>query len=100
MGLIRSPERPPKIEPTPSKPATTQDLYPGAWLYDFDPALSSALAEAGVSKCGIYRYRFSRTTKTEYLVYCSQDNKKWLAYMVWPNIHKVKGPYPPDPALP
>ncbi len=74
--------------------------YPGPWVYDFNTPITTALVGADVSGCGIYRYRVSRESSSEFLVYCSSDNENWTAYLVWPNIEKVMGPYPPDPSLP
>lgn len=74
--------------------------YPGPWVYDFNPSITKALVVANVSGCGIYRYRVSKDSNSEFLVYCSSDNENWSAYLVWPNIENVMGPYPPDPNLP
>lgn len=74
--------------------------YPGPWVYEFNTPITRALVAANVSGCGIYRYRVSRESSSEFLVYCSSDNENWTAYLVWPNLEKVLGPYPPDPSLP
>lgn len=74
--------------------------YPGEWNWEYNTAISSSLAQAKVKGCGITRYRASRDSSSEFLVYCSNDNEHWKAYMVWPNISKVLGPYQPDPSLP
>ena len=86
--------------PLAASAESVKDMYPGPWVYDFNNNITSALAQAKVKGCGIYRYRVSRSSNSEYLVYCSRDNEIWKAYMVWPNISKVMGPYPPDPSLP
>lgn len=82
------------------KPEQISQTYPGPWLHEFNTEITRTLVAADIKACGIYRYRVSRKSKTEFLVYCSRDNKHWQAYMVWPNIRKVLGPYPPDPQLP
>lgn len=74
--------------------------YPGPWRYEFNNQITRALAAADVSGCGIYRYRASRNSSREFLVHCSNDNKNWTAYMVWPNLDKVLGPYQLEPSLP
>jgi hypothetical protein len=79
---------------------TLSEMYPGPWAYDFDNRITGALVQAKVKGCGIYRYRVSRNSNSEFLVYCSRDDEHWKAYMVWPNINKVMGPYQPDPSLP
>jgi hypothetical protein len=76
------------------------EMYPSPWVYEFDNSITTALVRAKVKGCGIYRYRVSRSSASEYLVYCSRDNERWKAYLVWPNINKVLGPYQPDPLLP
>ncbi|MFJ3486628.1 hypothetical protein ACIPL1_24965 [Pseudomonas sp. NPDC090202] len=78
---------------------TTEELYPAPWVYEFSNTITTALVEAKVKGCGIYKYRVSSGSKSEFLVYCSRDNQNWKAYMVWPNIHKVLGPYAPDSSL-
>lgn len=79
---------------------SVKEMYPGPWVYEFNTSITGALVQAKVKGCGIYRYRVSRNSDSEYLVYCSRDNESWKAYMVWPNINKVMGPYDPDPELP
>jgi hypothetical protein len=77
-----------------------KEMYPEPWVYDFNNSITGALVQAKVKGCGIYRYRVSRGSESEFLVYCSRDNENWKAYMVWPNISKVMGPYAPDPSIP
>ncbi|MGY2337922.1 hypothetical protein ACW9HW_01570 [Pseudomonas sp. SDO5532_S415] len=88
------------LVPMAASAESVKEMYPGPWVWDFNNAITGALVQAKVKGCGIYRYRVSRSSDSEYLVYCSRDNENWKAYMVWPNISKVMGPYPPDPALP
>ncbi len=80
--------------------ASVASKYPGEWNWAYNAAISSSLAQAKVKGCGITRYRVSRESSSEFLVYCSSDNERWKAYIVWPNINKVLGPYQPDPSLP
>lgn len=84
----------------PYRPEQISQMYPGPWVREFNTEITRTLVAADVQGCGIYRYRVSRTSKTEFLVYCSRDIKHWQAYMVWPNLRKVLGPYAPDPQLP
>ncbi|WP_339503956.1 hypothetical protein [Pseudomonas sp. RL_105y_Pfl2_101] len=86
--------------PMAASAESVKQMYPGPWVYEFNNAVTGALVQAKVKGCGIYRYRVSRSSDSEYLVYCSRDNENWKAYMVWPNINKVMGPYEPDPDLP
>lgn len=79
---------------------TVAEMYPAPWVNADNPSITRALSEAGVSGCGKYRYRVSSSSKSELLVYCSRSAKVKDAYMVWPNINKVMGPYPPDPLTP
>lgn len=79
--------------------ATLSEQYPAPWVYEFSNTITTALVEAKVKGCGIYKYRVSSGSKSEFLVYCSRDNENWKAYLVWPNIHKVLGPYAPDDSL-
>jgi len=79
---------------------SVEDKYPGDWNWEYNTAISASLAQAKVKGCGIIRYRVSRDSSSEFLVYCSNDNENWKAYLVWPNINKVLGPYQPDPSLP
>ncbi len=104
-GIAQSPEGPDLSKPASSEPATyrsktVSDMYPAPWRYEFNTEITRTLVAAKVSACGIYRYRVSRDSNSEYLVYCSRDNKHWLAYLVWPNISKTLGPYQPDLDLP
>lgn len=70
--------------------------YPGPWKTDFNMKVTKALTQYGARGCGIIIYRVSKDSKSEYLAACSSDNRDWKAYMVWPNIDKVMGPYTLD----
>ncbi|WP_143482089.1 hypothetical protein [Pseudomonas congelans] len=78
---------------------TVEEMYPAPWLERFNADINKALASSQIRGCGQYRYRVSTRSSSEFLVYCSRDGKNWLAYMVWPKISKVLGPYQPDPDL-
>lgn len=79
---------------------TLEEQYPAPWIKADDPSITRALSEADVDGCGKYRYRVSSGSKSEFLVYCTRGGRVTQAFMVWPNIHKLMGPYPPDPSLP
>lgn len=70
--------------------------YPAPWVTDFNFEITKALTQAKVRQCGIIKYRVSSGSDSEFLVACSSDGDNWKAYMVWPNIDKVMGPYPLD----
>lgn len=86
--------------PVVANAESVQDMYPGPWQYEFNTEITTALVVSKVKGCGQYRYRVSTRSTSEFLVYCSRDGEKWLAYMVWPKLEKALGPYQPDPALP
>ncbi|MFJ2319239.1 hypothetical protein [Pseudomonas sp. NPDC087817] len=77
-----------------------EELYPAPWIKADNPSISRALSEADIEGCGKYRYRISSGSNSEFLVYCLRGGRATQAFMVWPNIHKLMGPYPPDPSLP
>jgi len=77
-----------------------EEQYAAPWIKADNPSITRALSEADVEGCGKYRYRVSSGSKTEFLVYCLRGSRATQAFMVWPNIHKLMGPYPPDPSLP
>ncbi|MEL7553098.1 hypothetical protein AAGV37_24735 [Pseudomonas protegens] len=77
-----------------------EEQYPAPWIKADHPSITRALSEADIDGCGKYRYRVSSGSKAEFLVYCLRGSRATQAFMVWPNIHKLMGPYPPDPSLP
>jgi len=83
-----------------SSERSLEEMYPAPWIKAEEFSITRALNEAGADNCSKYRYRVSSGSKTEFLVYCTLGGKATKAFMVWPNIHKVLGPYPPDPSLP
>ncbi len=73
-----------------------EEQYPAPWVTEFNFALTKALTQAKVRGCGVIKYRVAKNSDSEFLAACSNDEKSWKAYMVWPNINKVMGPYPLD----
>ena len=57
------------------------------------------LAVNGIAGCGQYKYRENSSKSQSYILYCSRDGEKWLAYIVWAASEKVMGPFAPDPSL-
>lgn len=75
------------------------DRFPGPWQHEFSPEITKALTVNRVAGCGQYKYREDAKKTQEYIVYCSRDGKRWLAYIVWPSIERLMGPYNPSPSL-
>lgn len=73
--------------------ATAAHRFPGAWSESSDMGISTALAKAGFSGCGEYRYKANRNGSGEYLVQCTRDGSTWRTYLVWPRIEKASGPF-------
>lgn len=78
---------------------TVAERYPGPWEDEFNFEITKALTKNEIGSCGHFKYRASSMDKGEYLVYCTSDLENWTAYMVWPNIEKVLGPYQTDESL-
>ncbi|MDA7088939.1 hypothetical protein PH586_21390 [Pseudomonas sp. SA3-5] len=87
------------IFPITAQAETVAERYPGPWEYEFNFEMTRALTKAEVGSCGHFKYRASSMDRGEYLVYCTSDSENWTAYMVWPNIEKVLGPYQIDESL-
>lgn len=99
-GLINGP--PPKNDRQPARVEVSQtigEIYPAPWKNDSNSSIVRALKDDGVQGCSSFRYREARRSKSEFLVYCYRGGVAKAAYMVWPNIHKVLGPYQPDASL-
>lgn len=75
------------------------ERYPAPWRDDFNSGITKALVAGGIRGCGEYKYRPSAIDRSEYLVYCTRDGRRWMAYIVWPNIKQVMGPYEPDSSI-
>jgi hypothetical protein len=73
--------------------------YPGPWREDFHRGITQTLVTNQISGCGQYKYRESALDPSEYVVYCTSDGKFWTAYLIWPKIGKLMGPYAPDASL-
>ncbi len=81
---------------------TMAQMYPGGWHTDFHVGISRALAKNNIRGCGEFKYKPSAdnvswdTSVGEFLVRCTADGKRWVAYLVWAGIDDVMGPYAPD----
>lgn len=87
-----------------SSPAKSQNIslserYPEPWQEDVSISITKTLASQQIRGCGEYKYRESSRNKGEYLVHCTNDGKKWVAYLVWTKIGKITGPHAIDPSL-
>ncbi len=84
---------------------TIPEMYPDPWQTAIRGDITSTLAGHKTRGCGVYVYRQSAKSSSEFLVYCSPDGiKDWTAYQVWPNINEIIGPMRthaeiPPPAL-
>lgn len=76
-----------------------EEMYPAPWIAKSNPRINQALDDEGIEGCAKYRYRVASKSESEFLIYCYSGGKPRSAYMVWPNIHKVLGPYTPDTSL-
>ncbi len=74
--------------------------YQGSWRNSAHVDLEKTLTAHHVDGCGLMAYRPHRTVQGQYLVYCSQDGRRWTAWLAWPGAQKVVGPYAPDPLVP
>ena len=73
--------------------------YPGPWQEDYNQRITKTLTVNGIAGCGQYKYREKANQSQSFIVYCSRDGTKWLAYIVWAASEKVMGPFAPDPSL-
>ena len=84
---------------------TIPEMYAGPWRTDIRGDITRTLAGNRARGCGVYVYKQSVKSSSEFLVYCSPDGlKDWTAYQVWPNINEIIGPMRthaeiPPPAL-
>lgn len=76
-------------------------IFADSWQDDVRAEITKALTGYGVKKCTFYKYKESKDSLPPYsgcyLVYCSQDKRKWQGYLVWPQFNMVMGPSRPDP---
>ena len=76
-------------------------IYPGPWITEIRGDISSTLARNRARGCGVYAYKRSVNSPSEFLVYCSPDGMKdWTVYQVWPSINEIIGPMLPHPEIP
>ena len=69
----------------------------GSWQEDFHVGIAKTLATNHIKGCGEFKYREStKHPGGEYKVFCTADGKNWVAYLVWPKINEVMGPYAAD----
>ena len=73
-----------------SKPSPSE-LYPGPWL-EITQQVRETLALQKVSACNEAVGRQSSRNSSEYLLYCTQDERNWTSWLVEPASHKVRGP--------
>lgn len=79
---------------------TKVERFPGPWQERIKgTGIAKTLVAHDVRGCGFLKFRESSRDKNEYLVYCSRDFENWRAYLVWPRINKVTGPFSPDPTI-
>ena len=71
--------------------------YEANWHTEFHRGISQALIKGQVRGCGEYKYKENARHRSEFLVRCTLDGKNWTAYLVWPKINKIMGPYKTDP---
>ncbi|CAK15054.1 hypothetical protein; putative signal peptide [Pseudomonas entomophila L48] len=77
------------------------EKYPGPWVTTANAQIESALERLGADGCYKYKYRASRDSESEFVVYCASRGSGWnSAYLLWPNIDRIMGPYPTDPSMP
>lgn len=74
--------------------------YQSDWRNGQHVDLEKTLTANHVDSCALMAYRSHRTVHGQYLVYCSQDGRRWTAWLAWPGAQKVMGPYAPDPLVP
>ena len=71
------------------------------WRRATNTDLARTLASAEVDDCPVMAYRQHKTAQGQFLVWCSNNGgRRWIAWVVWPGLQKVIGPFPPDPLLP
>lgn len=87
------------VLPAMANAESLDDMYPAPWKTQANASITAALNEHVVEGCSKYRYRVAQKSKSEFLVYCYRGGVAKSAYMVWPNIHKVLGPYQPDASI-
>jgi hypothetical protein len=67
------------------------EQYPGPWV-EVPQEVRDLLALRKVSACSEALGRQSSRNPSEYLLYCTQDERHWTSWRVQPATHKVQGP--------
>lgn len=75
------------------EPETLSEEYPGEWRSDVPLDIKRALVSHGAKNCGYIEYKQRFDSSVQCLVYCSNDRKRWTAYVVWRGTDKVAGPF-------
>ena len=71
--------------------------YEANWNTEFHKGINTTLIKKRVRGCGEYKYKENVNHRSEFLVRCTRDGKNWTAYLVWPKINKIMGPFKTDP---
>jgi hypothetical protein len=74
-----------------AQPESPSEQYPGPWV-EVPREVRDLLALRKVSACNEAVGRQSSRNPSEYLLYCTQDERHWTSWRVQPAIHKVQGP--------
>lgn len=74
-----------------AEPTPIGEEFSGNWRQPSSQVMG-ALAKARISGCGEFYQKPSTVDQNSYVVACTRDRKKWVGYMVWPNIDSVLGP--------
>lgn len=67
------------------------EQYPGPWV-EVPQEVRDLLALRKISACSAAVGRQSSRNPSEYLLYCTQDERHWTSWRVQPATHKVQGP--------
>jgi hypothetical protein len=68
------------------------EQFPGPWL-EVTQEIRDVLTLHKVSACSQAMARQSSQDSSEYLLYCTRDEKLWTSWYVQPATQKVRGPY-------
>lgn len=75
---------------------TPAEAYPGPWRNEPKIEVLKLIAkqaEGGDCNEAWWRERAQETVQfAEYLVYCRQPGKGWIAWIVWPSLKRINGP--------
>ena len=73
--------------------------FENAWRRSSHVDLMRTLNANQIDACAELVYRAHRTQPGEYLVYCSNDGRRWKVWMANTSTQSVKGPFAPDPLV-